>query len=237
MKLNFAQNKHAFTGLDLLVVVLLTVLVFALLFAMVLPINEASRRRSENITCNYNVGQINMDLRIWEGDNGNVGGRRPVIFETNGQTTGFNDGQIAWINAMGITNIIRSAKILQCPRDKETPITTNAAGLKIRISYFLNLDANQGYPQMMLSGDDNLALGKPGESEPVEGFVGPAVKPGILLLSSNTRVSWTRTRHVGHGNISLADGSVMAMSSHGLQTAAAFSLNGTPFPTNRIAIP
>jgi prepilin-type processing-associated H-X9-DG protein len=237
MKLNFAKNRHAFTGLDLLVVVLLTVLLFMLLLAVVLPVLVASHRRDAGITCVSNLRQINMDLRIWEGDNGNVGGWRTGQ-GTHDQMTGFNDGQIAWINAMRpSSNILSSLKILQCPADHETLATTNSTGLKIRISYFLNLDANQGYPQQLLSGDDNLVLGKPGESEPVEGFVGPAVEPGILLISTNTRVSWTRTRHVGHGNISLADGSVSAVSLSGLQNAARYSLEGTPFSTNRIAIP
>jgi prepilin-type processing-associated H-X9-DG protein len=238
VKLSFSQNKRALTRLDVIVAVFLAILLFALLFAMVLPIHEAVRRRSENITCINNLKQINMACRVWEGDNGSITNAFVAAIRTNVDTVGLNSGQIAWINLMRpSSNILSSLKILQCPSDHETPTTTNSAGLKIRISYFLNLDANEGYPQQLLSGDDNLVLGKPGQSEPVEGFVGPPVKPGILLISTNTLVSWTRTRHVGRGNVSLADGSVSATSSMGLQNAVRFSLEGTPFPTNRIAIP
>jgi prepilin-type processing-associated H-X9-DG protein len=159
-------------------------------------------------------------LRVWEDD-----GVRISALETNDETVGFNSGQIGWINAIGISNIVHSAKVLQCPFDKETPTTTNPAGLEIRISYFLNLDANEGYPQELLDGDDNFDIG------------GVRVRPGILNLSSNTLVSWAPGRHGSANNIGLADGSVEQQSSSRLQNAIQYSFEGTPSLTNRIAIP
>lgn len=209
------------TAIELLVI-LTCLLVLAVL--LIVPFCLAVHVREANITCVDNLKQISLTLRIWEYDNGNIGGPRTVPLPTKDQTTGFNDGQIAWIRALGISNIVREAKILQCPLDKETPTTTNSTGLKIRISYFLNLDANEGYPQELLSGDDNLAIG------------GAPVKPGILLLSSKGPVSWTTTRHGRVENISLSDGSVEQQSSTGLQMAVQYSTNGTPPLTNGIAI-
>ncbi|HEV2453279.1 MAG TPA: H-X9-DG-CTERM domain-containing protein [Verrucomicrobiae bacterium] len=237
----YARTSRGLTRIDVLVAVMLGALLFTLLLAMTLPVHEAFRRRSERINCVSNLRQVGLELRETEGS----GSRRPwtSLLETNAETVGLNAGQIAWINSIGISNFEGSLtsltirKILQCPADKETPISTNVTGIKIRISYFLNPDATAAYPQQMLCGDDNFALGKPGEPAPVDGLDGPAVKPGILLLSSSTLISWTRSRHGGIGNIGLADGSVSQVSPSALQNAAAYSVAGTPLSTNRLAIP
>lgn len=209
------------------VVLLLTVVI--LLFAMAVPVFVAAHRRNARIACIENLRQLGEALSPWEDDNGstngNIRGSWMAPLETNAQSAGLNDGQIAWINVMGITNFVRSAKILQCPADRETPITTNATGLKIRISYFLNLDANEGYPQQMLAGDDNFTIG------------GVPIKPGFFILSSNAPISWSDTRHIRVGNVALADGSVDQVSPSALQNAAAYSFPGTPYSTNRLAIP
>jgi hypothetical protein len=234
---HYARTSRGLTRIDVVVAVMLSALLFILLLAMALPVHEAFRRRSEEINCVSNLRQVGLE----DGS----GSRRPWtgLLETNADTVGLNAGQIAWINSVGISNFERSLtsltlrKILQCPADKETPITTNVTGIEIRISYFLNPDATAAYPQQLLCGDDNFALGTPGEPVPVEGFDSPAVKPGILLLSSNTLISWTRSRHGGIGNIGLADGSVCQVSSSALQNAAAYSVAGTPLTTNRLAIP
>jgi hypothetical protein len=231
MKIIFREHRNQ--GLmrnDVLMAVLLVFLLFAILFAMILPVNEAARRRAQRITCVANLRQVGMALRVWEDDNGSINrndntNRLSTAFlETNAQTVGLNAGQIAWINAMGITNFARSTTFLQCPADRETQMTTNSAGVKIRISYFLNLDANESYPQQLMAGDDNLTIG------------GVPVKPGILILATNT-LAWTGKRHRFVGNIALADGSVDQVSPLALQNAAAYSLPGTPYSTNRLAIP
>lgn len=213
------QTSRGLTRTDVLVAVMLAVLLVVLVMAM--------PRREARITCVANLRQVGMALRVWEEDNGsgNTNSQWSSLLETNAQTVGLNAGQVAWINAMGITNFGRSAKILQCSSDKETPTTTSTAGLKIRISYFLNMDASAGFPQEIMAGDDNLAIG------------GIPAKPGVQMLPSNALVSWTRTRHRFVGNIALADGSVEQTSSVGLQSAAAYSFMGTPFATNRLAIP
>jgi len=210
MRVNFCEQKsRGLTRLDVLATVLLAGVFFVLIFSMAPP----NRQRAQQISCLSNLKQINLAFRIWEGDNA----VRKVPMPNVAQTNGFNGAQIAWINAMAdASNNFGALAVLQCPADHETPTTTNAAGLTIRISYFLNLSANQeGYPQMLLDGDDNLNVG------------GIPVKPGILDLSSNTLVSWAPGRHGSVNNIGL-DGSVEQQSSSGLQDAIQYSFNGTP---------
>jgi len=217
MRMDFPdQRSRGLTRPEVLVAVLLAIFLLTILFGMVMP-----PRRESRITCIANLREISTALRVWENDN--APGMPPL--KNSEPTNGLNSGQIAWINATGISNIVHSSKILICPADRETPTTTDAAGNKIRISYFLNSDANEGYPQEILSGDDNLAA------------KGIPVKPGIFELSSNTPIAWTLARHRYGGNISLADGSVEQTTSSSLENAAVYSLNGTPLFTNRFAIP
>jgi prepilin-type processing-associated H-X9-DG protein len=215
----YKQWNSGITRIDVVVVVLLV----GVLFAMIMPIHEAAQRRDANITCMGNLKQVNVALRVWELDNDKD--YAELISKSNKSVAGLNTGQKAWRNLMGTSNFLSSAKVLQCPRDNETPITTNADGLKIRISYFLNLDAMEGYPQELLDGDDNFVVG------------GVRVTSGILGLSSNTSISWAPGRHGRVNNIGLADGSVEQQSSLGLQNTVSYSFKGTPFSTNRIAIP
>jgi prepilin-type processing-associated H-X9-DG protein len=88
------------------------------------------------------------------------------------------------------------------------------------ISYFLSLDAVERYPQMILDGDDNLAVD------------GVRVKPGILNLWPNSSIAWTKERHRFNGNIGLADGSVVQVTIAGLNRAIADITNGVP--TNNV---
>jgi prepilin-type processing-associated H-X9-DG protein len=247
MKIIFPEQKsRGLTRINVVVIVLVTV-VWLFLF-MAVPVFMAAHRRTERVTCIENLRQLGEALSPWEdgngstNGNGNAHGSWAAPLETNAQTVGLNDGQIAWMNIMGITNFVRSAKFLQCPADKETPTTAGPAGLKIRISYFLNLDANQGYPQQMMAGDDNIELGDAAYHSPlmVNGVAvtNVPVKPGILILPSNTPFSWTGARHITVGNILFCDGSVDQQSDWILAQNFQMSASQTNgVDTNRIAIP
>ena len=84
------------------------------------------------------------------------------------------------------------------------------------ISYFFSLDAVETYPQMILDGDDNLAVD------------GARVKPGILILGTNRTIAWTKERHKGAGNIGMADGSAQQVTIAGLNSAIDNCANGIP---------
>lgn len=241
MKVIFRERRcGALTRID--VVVILLVAIVLLFLAMAVPVFVAAHRRAQRINCAENLRQLGMAMRVWEDNNDNTHRSWPPLLETNAQTVGLNAGQVAWINAIGITNFVRSAKILKCPADKKTPMTTSAAGLKIRISYFLNLDANESYPQEMMAGDDNLELGDAAFGSPLEVNGVPVanvpVKPGILILPSNTPFSWNEARHMTVCNVLFCDGSVAGESdwilAQEFQMSAA-QTNGVG--TNRFAIP
>jgi len=121
-----------------------------------------------------------------------------------------------------ISNELSTPKILYCTADTERVAATNFATVlsDANISYFFNLDGNEASPQLILTGDDNLAVNDV-----------PA-RTGILTLSTNSTVAWTSARHKFVGNIGIADGSVQQVTTHGL-----FSAISNAAAPSRFAIP
>jgi prepilin-type processing-associated H-X9-DG protein len=204
------QRNRAWT----LAEVVLVIGVLALLAAIFLPV-IAMPRRSSRLGCVSNLKQIGLSCRIWAGDHNNK------YLMSFSETTNVAE----YFQVM--SNELVTPKILICPSDREHIPATNFQNdfNDSHISYFINPDAAEAYPQMLMSGDDNFAIG------------GVPVKSGLLISPSNTSLSWTAARHHSVGNIGFADGSVSEVSTLGLQSALVLSTNGTPITTNRLAIP
>jgi len=217
MKTRCATNRtRGFTLVELLVVIGVLVLVAALL----LPAPLVAKRKAQRISCVNNLKQTGIAFRLWAGDNGD---KYPMQLSlTNSETMKLMTSGNAYIFWQIISNEVHTPFILHCPTDTNTIVATNfATGFSdANISYFFGLDAFEDYPQMILDGDDNLAVN------------GVRVKPGILNLWTNNNITWTKERHGGAGDIGLADGSVQQTTSAGLSSAVVFSTSGVP--TNNV---
>jgi prepilin-type processing-associated H-X9-DG protein len=171
----------------------------------------AEGRRAQRINCISNLKQIGLSHRYWEEDNS----------ANFAQLSGPEDA-VAGFRCM--SNELETPKILICPAD---PVHNLAATNfqndfdNSHISYFINPDAREKHPQMLLCGDDNLDIND------------ESVKSGLLELSTNTLISFTADRHRRVGNIAFADGSVAEVSIAGLNSF----LKQTGFATNSLAIP
>jgi competence protein ComGC len=217
MKLCFSnQRTTALTKIEVVVIVA----ALAILAALLLPALAAAKRKSSRIGCINNVKQIGISFRIWEGDHGD---KYPMaVSVTNGGAMELvaTGNVVTCFQVM--SNELSTPRILRCPEDTRRTYATNfSTGFSdANISYFVNQDAAEAYPQMILDGDDNLQIdGKP-------------VQPGILTLWTNGHVGWTKGRHHGNGNIGFADGHADQVTSHGLKSALVGSS-----ATNRLAIP
>ncbi len=217
MKARCASNRtRGFTRVELLVVIG----VLALLAAMVFTALNAAKRKSARIGCVNCLKQTGIAYRLWAGDNGD---KYPMQFAlTNNETMKLMASGNAYVFWQTMSHAISTPFILHCPADTDTIAATNfATGFSdANISYFFSLDVFESYPQMILDGDDNLAVD------------GVRVKPGILNIWPNSSIAWTKERHRYAGNIGLADGSVQQVTSKGLNTAVASSTSGVP--TNNV---
>lgn len=191
------------------------------LVAILLPVFYNPPIHAYRINCVNNLKEIGLAYRIWAGDQTS---KFPMeVSVTNGGTMGLADGRNAWINYFVMSNELSTPKILHCPADTNSLAATNFSfGFNNQmVSYFVGLDASDGYPQRFLSGDDNFEIN------------GVPIKFGLLEISSNTSIAWSAARHKWVGNILLADGSVQMANNPVLTNA----LHQTGLATNRLAIP
>ncbi len=120
-----------------------------------------------------------------------------------------------------MSNEINNPKILVCPSDKRKEAADFEKINNSNLSYFVGLDADEQFPSFILSGDRNLMTN------------GVAVGPGLVAITSNQPVAWSKQMHNLCGNIGLADGSVQQTSSASL--ASLFQQTHTN--VTRLAVP
>jgi type II secretory pathway pseudopilin PulG len=214
------RGGRGFTRIELVVVIC----VLALVAALLLPALAAAKRKSSRINCVNDLKQDCLAFKMWAGDNGD---KYPMqISGTSGSAMELAfAGDVAGIFRV-MSNELSTPKILVCPEDTSRHYATNfTTDLNHQtISYFVGFDAEEKYPQMILAGDDNLAVN------------GVRVRPGILNLWTNASVGWTKERtgkFHGPGNIVLVDGSAQQTTASTFQSA----LTNTGFATNRLVIP
>ena len=210
------RGGEGFTLTELLVVIC----VLATVAALLLPALAAAKRKSSRLNCVSNLKEDGLAFMMWAGDNGEKYPTQVSVTNSGAMELAFA-GDVAGIFRV-MSNELSTPKILVCPedasRDYATNFTTDFNNQKI--SYFVGLDADDKSPQMVLSGDDNLAAN------------GVRVRPGILNLWTNASVGWTAERigrFHGAGNVVFTDGSAQEKSSN-------FNL-ATVGMTNRLVIP
>jgi hypothetical protein len=214
------QRNQALTRTEVLAVIAVIICFAVLLFTGLVD----SKAKTQRINCMSNLKQIGIAFRLWEGDHGD---KYPMaISVTNGGAMELIAPGKAYVLWQTLSNQLSFPKILWCPADAKTsPATNFSTGFSdANISYFVSMDAAENYPQMILSGDDNLLV----DDQPVQ--------PGILNLRTHQAIAWSKDRHHGVGNIGMADGSAQQVTSEGFQQANRVVL-GTNFVTGRWLIP
>ncbi|HET7625627.1 MAG TPA: type II secretion system protein [Verrucomicrobiae bacterium] len=200
--------------------ILMVIAVLALLAAIFLPALADHGHRSSRIGCVNNLKQVGLSFRLWAGDNGD---KYPMRVSTNqGGTMEFVGTGEIFRHFQGMSNELSTPKILFCPNDAKRRCATNFENdfNNSRISYFVGVDALETNATMFLCGDRNITGGI-------------RMRNGLVTLTTNQTVGWTREIHNEKGNILFADGSVQQLSISGLRTA----LENTGIATNRLAIP
>ncbi|HUA66714.1 MAG TPA: prepilin-type N-terminal cleavage/methylation domain-containing protein [Alphaproteobacteria bacterium] len=250
------KRKKGFTLIELLVVIA----IIAILAAMLLPVLAAAKRRAQRINCVSNLRQINIAMRIWEGDNGNA---YPMAVSTSaGGSMEFLADQTTTgkYEPYSITNVyddcsneMSTTKIFVCPADSSRNYATNfgelgggapntTPGLGTNgISFFICGDANESYPQMVMDGDRNLGTTTAAPSANIlmnNGWALGFNQGSASGVAAGPTWAWSANDlHLKVGNIGLADGSVAQTTANGLENALAYATNGTPWPNQYFNFP
>ncbi|HEX5397825.1 MAG TPA: hypothetical protein VFY06_02115, partial [Verrucomicrobiae bacterium] len=204
--------------------------------------------------CLNNLKLVNLSIHVWEG---NHGGKYPTAVSTaNGgameniasQSGGYIKTNYAVANVfLVMSNQLGTPKILACPADQAKtslpgdgrsgptgpPLTgtTNWGDFGAdHLSYFVEGNASDTFPQMILLGDRNIGS----TTQNNQGIAVPAPKMDMvngpfteMFVTGATSVprvvfpwGWTDADiHQDAGNLGMADGSVQQTSLGGLQTA------------------
>jgi len=232
MKTRASNNRDAAMTLVEILVMIATLVFFALVITPSWPLSHPPR--ANRINCVSNLKQIGIAYRLWEQDHDD---KYPMAVSiTNGGAMELMERGNVVAGFLVMSNELSTPKILWCPADTCRSWTANFSTLNnSNISYFVGLNVtNDINPHLLLSGDDNFAID------------GVPVKPGLLELSTNTLVAWASGRHIAYnahfwtptrerfaGNIGMADGSAQQVTTDGLDKA----LQQTGVATNRLALP
>ena len=177
MKRN-SNNSNGFTLIELLVVIAIIAILAALLLPALAKAKQAARRSS----CINNLKQVGLAFKVWENDHGNkyptaVSTARWGSMETIGSTLGgYNKANYSIANVfLVMSNDLVNPAILACPSDLTKTSLPNDSrngptGPPLRaatswgnfgspnLSYFIEGNASDTYPQMILLGDRNIGI-------------------------------------------------------------------------------
>ncbi len=236
MLLNECMKTHCSTKTNQAMTLIEAVVVIFVIEFLVMVLLPAitSRRHISRISCSNNVKQVLLAYKIWAGDNHD---KFPMeVSITNGGAMELMNTADAWKTFQVMSNELSTPKVIYCPEDslRASAATNWGDDLKNKISYFIGCDATDTNSFAILSGDSNFLLNN------------SAVKPSQISVTTNDSLAWDTTRHVsvvktswfterktGYGNLGLADGSVMGMTSSQL----AHQIQQTGLATNRLVIP
>lgn len=220
---NSIWRQHAFTFIELLMVLLLLGMLAALLALrfqfMTAGAQSGSPSPNRTIQCVNNLKNIGLAFRVFAVDNADqfpmqlprkAGGTREDVASGS-----------AFPHFQAMSNELASPKILVCPADNRSPADSWPKLANGKVSYFVGLDAAETLPQTLLSGDRNVTLD------------GKELKSGLAELGTNASVGWSGQLHQGAGNVALGDGSVQQFSSARLKDHIRY----TQLDKIRLAVP
>jgi prepilin-type processing-associated H-X9-DG protein len=181
-----------------MVEILVVVVMIAFLAGLIFPaLTGRPRIEHGRINCVSNLKQVGLAMRMFSNDHND---RFPwTVPKAEGGSLEYATSADVFRHFLAVSNELVIPKVLTCGSDSERQRSSDWNFLSnSNVSYFVGLDANEGRPQTILSGDRNLSVG----STFVHG-------PMTVTRDSNLRV--LPGLHQGSINIGFADGSAQQM--------------------------
>ncbi len=187
--------------------------------AMMLLPAQSKKINTPMTNCLGNLRQLGTAFQLWADDHD---GLFPMaVTATNGGAMEPVAGGDVYHVFKCLSNEISTPNILRCPSDTRIPATNFAFLRDEQVSYFVNLDARTNQSSLLLTGDRNLEVN------------GKEAGAGVVTISTNVIVGWTRKIHNQSGVTGLADGSAQKFSNSQLQQY----LQKTGTNVNRLVFP
>jgi len=215
MKSKFPVSSQKALGLFEVMIVIATIVLIGFIF---LPMLARPGNCSSRISCVNNLKQVGLAFRIYANDNNDLY-PMDVPEADGGALEATKRGETFRIFQV-MSNELSIPKTVICRSDDRMPATDFTDFTNSNVSYFVGLDAVNTKPDMLLSGDRNIAIDD-------------KLVSGIVSLGTNNAISWTKAIHEHAGNIGLADGSVQQLTT----TALFQQLQKTDDAKNRLLFP
>jgi len=215
-------NKYAQRGMTFIEGVAVAAVLFILLVVL-WPRSVGAPANAKRINCLSQLKAIGLSFRMWSNDNGD---KFPwqVPVATNG-TLEFAESPEVFRHFLAISNELSSTKVLACASDTEISRVSDFVKLNnAHLSYFVGLEANEAFPQTILSGDRNI-LG------------GTVTTNSLVRFDSQSPAHWGTELHNRQGNIGLSDGSALQFTDNSLRKQIEAALLSTNVGALRFSIP